>query len=87
LNDAERAAATMRELGPRHAWLGPDLGAALFGDRAQGAGGGALDPIQAIVPFQWLAWALAVTRGLDPAAMRYPGLSTRLAIKTNSFDQ
>ena len=44
--------------------------------------GAELDSITAIVPFQWLAWALARHRGLDPARMRYPGLSQRLAIKT-----
>jgi fructoselysine-6-P-deglycase FrlB-like protein len=87
VEDAERAAATMRELGPSTRVLGPELAGALFRDGPGGAGAGALDPIHAIVPFQWLAWALAGSRGLDPAAMRYPGLSTRLAIKTNSFDQ
>ncbi len=87
VEDAERAAATMRELGPSTRVLGPELAGALFRDGPGGAGAGALDPIQAIVPFQWLAWALAGSRGLDPADMRYPGLSARLAIKTNSLDR
>jgi fructoselysine-6-P-deglycase FrlB-like protein len=43
-----------------------------------------LGPVDAIIPFQWLAWSLARNRGLEPAAMRYPGLSQRLAIKTGS---
>jgi glucosamine--fructose-6-phosphate aminotransferase (isomerizing) len=43
-----------------------------------------LDCLAAIVPFQWLAVALAVARGLEPEAMRYPGLSAALAIKTEA---
>lgn len=35
-----------------------------------------------MLPFQWLAVLLAQARGLDPAAMRYGGLSRELAIKT-----
>jgi len=37
-----------------------------------------------ILPFQWLAVLLAEQRGLDPAAMRYGGLSRELAIKTDA---
>lgn len=42
-----------------------------------------LDPTRAIIPFQWLARGLAHFLGRDPAAMRYPDLSARLAIKTH----
>jgi glucosamine--fructose-6-phosphate aminotransferase (isomerizing) len=41
-----------------------------------------LDLLSAVVPLQWLARALAVARGMVPEAMRYPGLSARLGIKT-----
>jgi glucosamine--fructose-6-phosphate aminotransferase (isomerizing) len=41
-----------------------------------------LDGLAAIVPFQWLAVRLALARGMEPEAMRYPGLSAALAIKT-----
>jgi len=37
-----------------------------------------------MLPFQWLAVMLAEARGLDPAAMRYGGLSRELAIKTDA---
>jgi len=40
-----------------------------------------LDIAAAIIPFQWLAVALAERRGMAPEAMRYPGLSADLAIK------
>jgi glucosamine--fructose-6-phosphate aminotransferase (isomerizing) len=40
-----------------------------------------LAPIAAILPFQWLAVALATVRGAVPEAMRYPGLSADLDIK------
>jgi glucosamine--fructose-6-phosphate aminotransferase (isomerizing) len=43
-----------------------------------------LDPVRAIIPFQWLAWALARRRGIDPARTRYPSLSQRLAPKTQA---
>ncbi len=43
-----------------------------------------LDTISAILPFQWLAALLALRRGLDPDAMRFPGLSQALAIKLSS---
>jgi glucoselysine-6-phosphate deglycase len=43
-----------------------------------------LDLVPAIVPFQWLAHALAVARSLSPERMRYPGLSARLGIKSNA---
>jgi glucosamine--fructose-6-phosphate aminotransferase (isomerizing) len=36
-----------------------------------------------VTPFQWLAVRLAERRGMAPEAMRYPGLSADLAIKTN----
>lgn len=39
------------------------------------------DLAAAIIPFQWLAVALAERRGMAPEAMRYPGLSADLAIK------
>lgn len=39
------------------------------------------DALAAIVPLQWLAWHLARARGLEPEAMRYPGLSAALSIK------
>lgn len=41
----------------------------------------ALAPVSAIVPFQAFAERLAQLRGVDPDAMRYPGLSGRLGIK------
>jgi glucosamine--fructose-6-phosphate aminotransferase (isomerizing) len=41
-----------------------------------------LDLLPAVVPLQWLARALAIARGMAPEAMRYPGLSARLGIKT-----
>ena len=78
-----RACRTMRDLGSRAFVLGPTLGAGVFRPEPAEAGGAPLDPVRAIVPFQWLAWALARSRGRDPAAMRYPGLSARLAIKTD----
>jgi glucoselysine-6-phosphate deglycase len=43
-----------------------------------------LDLVPAIVPFQWLAHALAVARSLSPERMRYPGLSSRLGIKSDA---
>ena len=39
------------------------------------------DALGALLPFQWLAAALAERRGLAPEAMRYPGLSADFAIK------
>jgi hypothetical protein len=39
------------------------------------------DALAAIIPFQWLAVALAEKRGLRPEAMRYGALSRELAIK------
>src|SRR5262249_48801651 len=45
-----------------------------------------LDTVTAILPFQWLAVALALRRGLDPDAMRYPGLSRALDIKLVASD-
>jgi glucosamine--fructose-6-phosphate aminotransferase (isomerizing) len=39
------------------------------------------DLAAAIIPFQWLAVALAERRGMAPEAMRYPGLSADLSIK------
>ncbi|MFT8245895.1 SIS domain-containing protein [Roseomonas sp. BN140053] len=39
------------------------------------------DALAAILPFQWLAVALARRRGMLPEAMRYPGLSAALSIK------
>ncbi len=44
------------------------------------------DTLAAIVPFQCLAVALAMRRGLAPHAMRYPGLSQALAIKTGASE-
>ncbi len=41
----------------------------------------ALATVSAIVPFQAFAERLAHERGVDPDAMRYPGLSGRLGIK------
>jgi fructoselysine-6-P-deglycase FrlB-like protein len=41
-----------------------------------------MDTLAAIVPFQWLAVHLALARGMVPEAMRYPGLSAALAIKS-----
>lgn len=46
------------------------------------AGTPELDLISAIVPFQWLACALATRRGRSPEQMRYPDLSRRLRIKS-----
>jgi fructoselysine-6-P-deglycase FrlB-like protein len=47
---------------------------------------GALAPpwsaLAAVLPFQFLAVLLAQARGRDPDAMRYPGLSADLGIKT-----
>ena len=42
------------------------------------------DALAAVVPLQWLARALALRRGMAPEAMRYPGLSQRLAIKVDA---
>jgi fructoselysine-6-P-deglycase FrlB-like protein len=39
------------------------------------------DLAAAILPFQWLAVALAERRAMAPEAMRYPGLSAALSIK------
>jgi glucoselysine-6-phosphate deglycase len=77
------AARVMRDLNVTTRVVGPALDRDVFGLEA-GTGAHDLGPIDAIIPFQWLAWALARHRGLDPAAMRYPGLSARLAIKTGS---
>ncbi len=41
-----------------------------------------LDLLNAIVPFQLLAWHLAREKGIVPEKMRYPGLSQKLQIKT-----
>jgi hypothetical protein len=41
-----------------------------------------LDLLSAIVPFQYLGWHLAREKGIVPEAMRYPGLSQKLKIKT-----
>ncbi|GHA35842.1 hypothetical protein GCM10007989_34830 [Devosia pacifica] len=43
-----------------------------------------MDLLSAIVPFQLLANAMAVKRGLDPSAMPYPDMSQRLSIKRMS---
>jgi glucosamine 6-phosphate synthetase-like amidotransferase/phosphosugar isomerase protein len=41
-----------------------------------------LDLLNAIVPFQLLAWHLAREKGIVPEKMRYAGLSQKLHIKT-----
>jgi len=41
-----------------------------------------MDLLNAIVPFQLLAWHLAEEKGIVPEKMRYPGLSEKLQIKT-----
>jgi fructoselysine-6-P-deglycase FrlB-like protein len=41
-----------------------------------------LDLLNAIVPFQLLAWHLAREKGIVPEKMKYPGLSQKLKIKT-----
>jgi fructoselysine-6-P-deglycase FrlB-like protein len=81
---AERLAAIMCDLGVTARILGPAIEADVFRtpDAPIDPAAHELDSITAIVPFQWFAWALARHRGLDPARMRYPGLSQRLAIKT-----
>ena len=83
---AQRAAAIMCDLGVSARILGPAIEADVFrtADAPIDPAAHELDSITAIVPFQWLAWALAQRRGLDPARMRYPGLSQRLAIKTGA---
>jgi fructoselysine-6-P-deglycase FrlB-like protein len=43
-----------------------------------------LDLLPAIVPFQCLARALALARGITPEQMRYAGLSGRLGIKSTA---
>jgi len=43
-----------------------------------------LDLLSAIVPFQHFGWHLAKKRGIVPEKMRYPGLSQKLKIKTES---
>jgi len=40
-----------------------------------------LDAVAATIPFQWLAVALALKKGMVPENMQYPGLSKALAIK------
>lgn len=81
--EADLAARTMRQLGCRTCLLGHWNATGIgFRDAVDGVSSWPLDPIRAIVPFQWLASALARARGRDPAAMRYPGLSARLSIKT-----
>ena len=45
------------------------------------------DALGALLPYQWLAAALAERRGLKPEAMRYPGLSADLAIKLTTGDR
>ncbi|BBK32601.1 hypothetical protein STHU_32350 [Allostella humosa] len=40
-------------------------------------------PLAAVIPLQWLAYHLARGRGIQPDQMRYPGLSQKLAIKTD----
>jgi glucosamine--fructose-6-phosphate aminotransferase (isomerizing) len=80
---ANLAARVMRDLDVMARIVGPAPDRDVFGLQSS-AGAQDLGPIAAIIPFQWLAWALARRRGLDPAAMRYPGLSGHLAIKTGS---
>lgn len=82
-DEAVLAARTMRDLGCRTCLVAAMPDGIGFHERLDMAVAGPLDPIQAIVPFQWLAWALARERGLDPAEMRYPGLSGKLSIKTS----
>ena len=41
-----------------------------------------LDLLNAIIPFQLLAWHLARGKGIVPEKMKYPGLSQELRIKT-----
>lgn len=80
---ARAAADVVRELGVVARVVGPTLDSEVFRLSLTASDPGAeLDPVNAIVPFQWLAWALARRRGLDPARMRYPGLSQMLGIKT-----
>jgi glucoselysine-6-phosphate deglycase len=81
---AQGPARTMCDLGVTARIVGPAVERDVFRapDAAIDVAARELDPIAAIVPFQWLAWTLARCRGLDPAHMRYPGLSQRLAIKT-----
>lgn len=79
--EADRAVAVLAGLGIRAGIL----------DAAGGPGICRLPPLPApfdllaaVIPLQWLAWALARGRSLRPERMRYPGLSQMLAIKTDS---
>lgn len=81
-DEIERAARVMGELGCRTHVIEPAIGPTTWSASPDERRGDVFNPLRAIVPFQWLAWALARRRGLDPAEMRYPGLSARLGIKT-----
>jgi hypothetical protein len=41
------------------------------------------DTLTGILPFQLVAHAMAVDRGIDPGEMKYPDMSKRLGIKTD----
>jgi glucosamine--fructose-6-phosphate aminotransferase (isomerizing) len=82
---ARAAAGVMRDLGVAARVVGPAFDQDIFRVAVGPSEPSTeLDPFRAIIPFQWLAWALARRRGLDPACARYPSLSQRLAPTTSA---
>ncbi len=82
---ARAAAGVMRDLGVAARVVGPAFDQDIFRVAVGPSEPSTeLDPFRAIIPFQWLAWALARRRGLDPARTRYPSLSQRLAPRTSA---
>ncbi|BBK41899.1 hypothetical protein STVA_19190 [Allostella vacuolata] len=79
--EAARAVAALDGLGIRAAILDASGGPGLFPLPALPP---PLDVLAAVIPLQWLAWFLARRRGIEPDRMRYPGMSQKLAIKTDS---
>lgn len=79
--DADRAMAALGSLGIRAGIIDTAGGPGICPLPALSA---PFDLLAAVIPLQWLAWALARDRGLPPERMRYPGMSQKLAIKTDS---